>query len=151
VPIYQKLLQIVAIVSGHIFLGPELCRRPEYLHASINYTVDLFIAVRKLKAWNEWLRPIGQYFVPELSKITEHRQKAQDFLIPIIQERRAAFKKGEEEPDDMLQWMIAKAEEQNITDVALAETQLTLSLAAIHTTTSKQNPNAVYYLKLPSG
>ncbi|KAI0129663.1 ent-kaurene oxidase [Xylariales sp. AK1849] len=135
VAIYQKLLHMVAIISGHIFLGPELCRREEYLHASINYTVDLFIAVRKLKEWNPWLRAIGQYFTPELKKVAEHRRKAKDFLLPIIRDRKAAMKKGEEMPDDMLQWMINKAEAQHVTDEGLAEVQLTLSLAAIHTTT----------------
>lgn len=134
-PVYQKLLRIVAIVSGHIFLGPELCRREEYLYASINYTVDVFVAVRKLKAWHYLLRPIGRFFVPELKKITEHRERARAFLLPIIRERKAAMEKGAEVPDDMLQWMINKAGGFNTSDEELADTQLTLSLAAIHTTT----------------
>lgn len=134
-PIYQKLLKIVAIVSGHIFLGPDLCRREEYLYASINYTVDVFIAVRKLKAWNSMLRPIGKFFIPELTTIQEHRKKARAFLVPIIQQRRKALSNGEQVPDDMLQWMINKAAEFKVSDEDLADTQLTLSLAAIHTTT----------------
>jgi hypothetical protein len=143
--IYQKLLQIVAIVSGHIFLGPELCRRKEYLHASINFTVDVFAAVRQLKKWNMMLRPIVQYFIPELRTLAQHRQNATTFLQPIVKERREAMRNGKDTPDDMLQWMIAKAEGQNLTDKFLAEMQLGLSLAAIHTTTSK------LYSKLPSG
>lgn len=133
--IYQKLLRIVAIVSGHIFLGPELCRREEYLYASINYTVDLFAAVRKLKAWNSLVRPFVQYFVPELAKIAEHRKKAREFLLPVIRERRETMKNGGEVADDMLQWMINKADEFKVSDEELADTQLTLSLASIHTTT----------------
>ena len=48
VVVYQKLLPIVAIISGNIFLGPDLCRSESYLHHSINYTVDLFTAISKL-------------------------------------------------------------------------------------------------------
>ena len=37
--VYQKLLPIVAIISGNIFLGEELCRSESYLYHSIHYTV----------------------------------------------------------------------------------------------------------------
>ncbi|ORY61450.1 ent-kaurene oxidase [Pseudomassariella vexata] len=133
--IYEKLLRVVAIVSGRIFLGPDLCRREEYLNSSINYTVDLFRGVRKLKLWNDWLRPIGQYFTPELHTISEHRRKAKEFLQPIIRERRDMIREGKELPDDMLQWMIKDAEDYSLSDEDLAEAQLGVSLAAIHTTT----------------
>ncbi|KAK3937790.1 cytochrome P450 [Diplogelasinospora grovesii] len=140
--INQALLRIVAIVSGHIFLGPELCRREEYLHASINYTVDVFKAVRALKKWPTVIRPFGAWFTPELASIKEHKQRAKEFLIPIIQERRAMMARGEEMPDDMLQWMLEKSvpghnpttETKMEDDAEMAFLQLTLSMAAIHTT-----------------
>ncbi|ETS77988.1 hypothetical protein PFICI_10050 [Pestalotiopsis fici W106-1] len=136
VTIHQKFLRIVAIVSGQIFLGPELCRKEEYLYASINYTVDVFAAIRKLKAWHHLLRPVAQYFIPEIKTLNEHRIKAREFLLPIIKERKAAAAAGQELPDDMLQWMINKADEFQFSDQELADTQLTLSLAAIHTTSA---------------
>lgn len=136
---YQQLLKIIAIVSGSVFIGPDLCRREEYLHASINYTVDAFRAIGKLKKWHKLLRPIGQYFTPELKKIEEHRQKAREFLVPVISQRRAIMKNGGQLPDDMLQWMMFKAEKLNISDVQLADAQLSLSMAAIHTTTNAAN------------
>lgn len=45
------------------------------------------------------------------------------------------MKKGDEGPDDLLQWMIRKAPTYDMTDQDLAQMQLTLSMAAIHTTT----------------
>lgn len=45
------------------------------------------------------------------------------------------MKKGQEGPDDLLQWMIRKAPTYNMSDQDLAQMQLTLSMAAIHTTT----------------
>lgn len=133
--VYSAVARMVAIVSGRIFLGSELCRKEEYIHASINYTIDVFRAISELKKWSPWTRFIGQYFVPELKTVFEHRRKAQEFLSPIIHERRQLMAKGEELPDDMLQWMLNKSTEDELPDTALANLQLGLSLAAIHTTT----------------
>lgn len=134
--INQRLLRIVAIVSGHIFLGPELCRREEYLHASIDFTVDVFAAVRALKRWPKILRPVAaRFFTPQLDRVKDHRVKAKEFLVPIIQQRKAMMKQGAEMPDDMLQWMLDKSDSHNVKDDAeMAFMQLTLSMAAIHTT-----------------
>ncbi|KAK9416187.1 putative Ent-kaurene oxidase [Seiridium unicorne] len=133
--VYQKLLRIVAIVSGNIFLGPELCHRDEWISSAITYTVDLFTAIGKLKQWKSWTRPIGQYFIPELKSVHEHRRKARAFLEPVIAERRKMMKEGKKLPDDMLQWMMYKTAEYKVSDDDLSLIQLNLSLAAIHTTT----------------
>lgn len=136
VNISSALLKMVAIISGHIFIGPELNRSEAYLHASINYTMDLFSAAAQLKTWPQALRSIGQYFVPEIKPVHDHRRRAKEFLIPVIRERRQRQVDGDEAPSDVLQWMMNKAEKFNVTDDGdLAEAQLTLSLAAIHTTT----------------
>lgn len=45
------------------------------------------------------------------------------------------MKRGDARSDDLLQWMIQKAPAYNMTDKDLAQMHLTLSMAAIHTTT----------------
>lgn len=132
---YSTLLRIVAIVSGAIFIGGDLCRSEEYLKSSIGYTLDFVGAVSGLKRWSKRWRWLGSYFVPEVKKLFAERKKAHDFLEPIIAKRRAAMKAGEDMPDDTLQWMIEKAAKFNLSDDELAESQLNLSMAAIHTTT----------------
>lgn len=133
--VYQKLLYMVAVISGSIFIGPDLCRREEWVTSAITYTVDVFQAISKLKQWHTWTRPIGQYFIPELKSVHEHRRKAKAFLAPVIAERRKLMKEGKQLPDDMLQWMMNKTAEYDITDGDLCQVQLDLSMAAIHTTT----------------
>ncbi|EUC40519.1 hypothetical protein COCMIDRAFT_41156 [Bipolaris oryzae ATCC 44560] len=119
VNINQKLLRIVAIASG------------------INYTVDLFVAIRALKKWPKPIRWIGAYFTPSLKLIQEHRKKAIEFLGPVIQRRKEVMAGGGKIPDDVLQWTINKAAKFNRdTTEDIAYTQLTLSLAAIHSTSS---------------
>ncbi|KAI1860426.1 hypothetical protein JX265_009825 [Neoarthrinium moseri] len=134
--IYQKMLRIVAVASGNIFIGPDLCRSEEWIVPAITYTVDLFTAIGKLKQWRWWTRPIGQYFIPEIESLHQHRRKAVEWLEPVVAKRRQMMeKKGYEAPDDMLQWMMNKGHEFNVSDNSLALIQLNLSLAAIHTTT----------------
>lgn len=133
--VYSKLLRIVAIVSGNIFLGPELCRREEWVNSAITYTVDMFTGIGKLKQWSPWTRFIGQYYVPELKSVSEHRRKCREFLAPVIAERRQQMKKGAQMPDDMLQWMMNKSADYKLVDDELSLIILNLSLAAIHTTT----------------
>lgn len=126
---------MVAIVSGAIFIGDELCHSEEYIEASIGYTMDFIGAVDNLKKWRRGLRWFGRYFTPEVGKLFADRKKAHAFLEPIIAQRRAAMKAGQEMPDDALQWMLSSIDKFGLSDAELAETQLGMSLAAIHTTT----------------
>ncbi|KAI1100328.1 cytochrome P450 [Jackrogersella minutella] len=133
--VYQTMLRMVATISGAIFIGPELCRSDDYLKASIGYTLDFINAVSKLKQWRGQWRWLGRYFTPEVDKLFTERKKAHAFLRPVIEQRRAAMAAGRELPDDTLQWMLNKVDEFGLSDDKLAETQLNLSMAAIHTTT----------------
>lgn len=94
------------------------------------------IGVGNLKQWHAWLRPFAaRFFVPELEHIWAHRRTVNEILVPVIRERKEAMKVGDEGPDDLLQWMIRKAPAYSMTDQDLAQMQLTISMAAIHTTT----------------
>ena len=138
VNINSKLLRIVAMASGRIFVGPELCRDEAYLDASINYTVDLMTAVHILQFTPPWLRPIVARFLPQVKKLHRRIQEADDFLRPVVAARRreAAENPDYQKPDDMLQWIIDSQQKFGAKDdKELAKNQLGISFAAIHTTT----------------
>ncbi|KAL8367125.1 hypothetical protein RB595_008885 [Gaeumannomyces hyphopodioides] len=154
VNIYQKLLRIVAIVSGRIFLGPELCHDEGYIEAAINYTVELFGARTALVQIKPWLRPFRAPFLPEVRQLRVREEKFNAVIQPIVRARREAERNdpGYVKPDDMLQWTldgkakdVAKGAAAEMTDRQLAKLQLSLSLAAIHTT-SMMVTNAFYDL-----
>jgi hypothetical protein len=133
------LVRIIAIVSGYIFLGPELCRNEEYMRLSCGYTVDAFTCVMILRALPTWVRGIAKWFIPHYYRIGDYRKRVRNFLVPIIKERRDALSKpGYEAPDDLLQWTINKASrfDEIKSDDDIAQMQLRLSLAAIHTTST---------------
>ena len=134
--IFAKLLRIVAMVSGRIFVGPELCRDERYLDAAINYTVDLVNAAHEVAAISQWLRPFLAPFHPSVAKVQKRVAEAVALLKPVVIERQEAARNGVEKPDDMLQWLIDDQVAQGQTDAkALAKMQLGISFAAIHTTT----------------
>lgn len=140
VNVFPKLLRVVAIVSGLAFVGPDMYRQEEYITNSITFTVDLFGAIAKLKAWPNWgpVRAIAARFIAPVKRLHMHRQKAFDYFIPRIQERRKATAGQDdgEKPKDMLQWMLNKADKFDIKqDEEIAMVLILLGVAAIHTTT----------------
>ncbi|KAI0556086.1 cytochrome P450 [Xylaria curta] len=135
VNIHSKLLRIVAMVSGRIFIGPELCRDEKYLDSAINYTIEVMTAQRAVVRMHPWLRPFLASRLPEIKKLEQRKKIAREFLKPMIDARKLAASSATDGPDDMLQWLINNQPKfpdmhsQNLVDV-----QLGLSFAAIHTT-----------------
>ncbi|CAK7217407.1 hypothetical protein SCUCBS95973_003141 [Sporothrix curviconia] len=147
VVIHQKLLRIVAMVSGFVFIGPELCRTEKYLDTAINYTMDVMHAQRAVQQMKPWMRPFLSGRLPQLKKLYQRIAEADEFMRPVINLRKKVTADTDaEKPDDMLQWLIEAlpkypdANSQNLTKV-----QLGLSFAAIHTTTLAAT-NAFYNL-----
>ncbi|KAI1332483.1 cytochrome P450 [Xylariaceae sp. FL0255] len=134
VKIHRKLLRIVAIVSGSVFIGSDLCRDEKYLDASIMYTVHFSNAMVDLKKWHPKMRWLGRWFTPAVTNLYKERRKACAFLIPIVSKRRAAIAAGDDVPENALTWMCKKADKNNLTDEDIANLQLNLSMAAIHST-----------------
>ncbi|KAI1260172.1 ent-kaurene oxidase [Xylariaceae sp. FL1019] len=134
VKMHRILLRIIAIVSGSVFIGPEYCRDETYLDASIMYTVHFSNAMIGLKKWHPKLRWFGRLINPAVKNLYQERKKACAFLIPVVQNRRAAIAAGDDVPDNVLTWMCKKADSNNLTDENLANLQLNLSMAAIHST-----------------
>ncbi|KAK1999549.1 cytochrome P450 [Colletotrichum falcatum] len=147
VKIMDKLMRIIAMASGRVFVGPELCRNEDYIDAAINYTVDVMKALRKVSNMRPWMRPFFAPRKPEVRNVQKRIAKAVDFLKPIVQSRREASGDPDyQKPDDMLQWMIEAQEKSgDKDDKKLARYQLGISFAAIHTT-SLTATNTLYTL-----
>ncbi|KAF1935949.1 ent-kaurene oxidase [Clathrospora elynae] len=144
--INQRLVDVIAKVSGRIFVGPELCEDPEYLDSGVNYTLDLMSAVQAIKKLRPWLKPFLAPRLPETIQLRKREQHAAEFLQPIVLERITAKKNDAnwQEPDDMLQWMINRSKGADSYE-QIAQYQLTLIFAAIHTTTMTTT-NTLYTL-----
>ncbi|KAJ4286358.1 hypothetical protein N0V88_008064 [Collariella sp. IMI 366227] len=134
VNIRERLLRIVSLASGRIFVGPEISRTEEYLDATINYTVELMTARDAVDGMRPWLRPFLANRLPEIKKLDQRLVQADKLLQPIVA-ARAAMKVGEK-PNDMLQWIMDSQDKfHEFSTRELARMQLHVSFAAIHTTT----------------
>ncbi|KAL1838832.1 hypothetical protein VTJ49DRAFT_2189 [Mycothermus thermophilus] len=134
VNINQKLLRIVALVSGRVFIGTELSRSEEYLDAAINYTVELMNARNAVEKVRSWMRPFVAHRLPEVKALRERLAAADRFMRPVVAARQKMS--DDEKPNDMLQWIMdGQIKFKQYTTEELARLQLALSFAAIHTTT----------------
>ena len=102
VKINSKLVNMVAKITGRIFVGPELCRNKEYLDSAINYPTELVSAAQAVKQTRPFLRPWLAPRLPEVRKLDETERKAKQMLEPIIQARRDAQANDPDwqQPDD---------------------------------------------------
>jgi cytochrome P450 len=141
------LLNVVAQVSGRIFVGEELCRHQPYLDTAINYTVNLMEAVRAITDVPAWKRSMTVASLPEVQKLRQHETDGFAMFVPIIQSRlKAREDSNNPQRDDLLQWSIDRLAEKGMIDPqTLARYQLTITFAAIHTTTLSTT-NALYSL-----
>lgn len=135
--INSKLLRIVAQVSGRVFIGLDLCREEDWITTTIQFTLDVFAGAQAIKKWRPWLRPFVYRFIPELRRLYQLKKNARRFMVPVLKARKEAqLKEDYQKPDNFLQWLDNRATRfdakslENQTSI-----QLSLSLAAIHTTT----------------
>jgi cytochrome P450 len=134
VNINRKLLRIVALVSGRVFIGEELSRTEEYLDMSINYTLELMAARRAVERMRPWLRPFLVSRLPEIRQLDSRLAQADKILQPVVSARKQLA--DSEKPDDMLQWLLDTQEKhKRYTTHDIARVQLVITFAAIHTTT----------------
>jgi ent-kaurene oxidase len=122
-----------------MFGGTDLSRHKEWVDATINFAVDGFIGAQAIKKYPPFIRPLARYWIPELSKISQHHATARRVIVPILKARKAQKTK----PTDFLQWMLESAQGAEAEEEFIASIQLKLSFAAIHT--SAAAPTQILY------
>ncbi|KAF6819863.1 hypothetical protein CPLU01_12922 [Colletotrichum plurivorum] len=141
----MHLLRVVAKVSGSLFVGRDLAWTEAYIDMAINYTVESSGAVQAILSLKPWKRLFKAKSLPEVRRLRQRTEEAYHFLRPLVSSRRTAAKiPGYKKPDDMVQWLMDDGQGE-LKDEELAEVQLMLTAAAIHTT-SLTAINAFYTL-----
>ncbi|GME28683.1 putative cytochrome p450 protein [Neofusicoccum parvum] len=131
--------QIVARLSNRVFLGKKLSTSKEWLNVSIMYTVDSQIALQELQMFPPFTRWLVHWFMPSMNRCREHIRTARRIIDPEVaeryKERRNALLSGKtlEKPRDSISWQMDNA--GNV-PYDFARGQITLGVAAIHTTSA---------------
>ncbi|KAL6231982.1 hypothetical protein BDW75DRAFT_233165 [Aspergillus navahoensis] len=129
---HQQLLNAVARVSSRLFLGDRLCRDPNWIRITTEYTRNVASAFNALNTWPPVLRRLVCRFLGPVRILRRQVHEARNVLEPVLGERRALKARGEApEYTDAIEWFdeVAKGRKYNSVNA-----QLTLSFVAIHTT-----------------
>ncbi|KAK3937466.1 Dihydromonacolin L monooxygenase [Diplogelasinospora grovesii] len=134
----DDVLDLVARLSSRVFLGRDLCRNKRWLEISKSYTVDAFVGSLLLRFVPFFLRPVVYWFIPQCTALRKAIRDAHKIIDPEVARRKAivdqALAAGQKPPKvaDTIGWMYEVARGRKVDFVAA---QLSLTLAAIHTTT----------------
>lgn len=137
----HKVPYIVARMSTLVFMGEKICRDQNWISVSVNYTIDAFVAFRELRQWPSIMRPLVHWFLPATQKLRKHLTVARSLIDREIKKRELirAGKLPQEDPprtrDDALDWFEELSTAYN-QPLDLSRCQVSLSLAAIHTTSN---------------
>ncbi|TDZ32382.1 Cytochrome P450 monooygenase 1 [Colletotrichum spinosum] len=127
------LIRIVARVSSVIFLGPELCRNPDWLRITVNYTNKATSAARVLRRWPVFMYKHIHWLLPECREVRAMVAEARETIAPILASRRAQRAAGPDlEHHDALDWYESAARKMGVGYDPAAQ-QLGLSVSAILT------------------
>lgn len=130
---------MVARLSTRVFLGPVLARNARWLEIAEKYTINLIISSRLLKQVPNLLRPFVYRFIPTWRDLNRQSADARRIIAEEVERRRAKWEEDKQQGRkaaklaDSLGWM---QEVANGRPFDLAAGQLSLSFAAIHTTSS---------------
>jgi hypothetical protein len=100
VNVFGKILRIVALASGRIFVGKPLCRDEEWIKLTTNYTVDVSNAITEVRKIPSYLRPFLVPFNSSIRGAAQYRQKVAEKLKPQLNEMIEARKRLRDEDDD---------------------------------------------------
>ncbi|KAK8088499.1 cytochrome P450 [Apiospora hydei] len=134
----EGVTDLVARLSSRVFLGKDVCRNERWLQIAKTYTVDSFIASYIMRMAPTPLRFFVYWFVPQGRSIRQAVRDARQIIDPEVKRRIAAVDAaraaGLKPPKtaDTLGWMYEVARGRKVDYPA---SQLSLTMAAIHTTT----------------
>lgn len=89
-----------------------------------------------MRLFPEFIQPFISFFTPHAWKVPQNLRFAQSLIVPLVMERKAKQAVPDqpyEKPNDLLQWMMDAADDEEGQPEKLAHRQLLLTLAAIHT------------------
>lgn len=137
-PLKDSVAELVTRLSSRVFLGKPLCRNKRWLDIAQNYTVDSFIGSRLMRMAPAIFRPITYWFIPHCTRLRAQVRDARELIMPEVEKRKEraqkALEAGQKPPKtaDTIGWMYEIARGREVDYVAA---QLSLTMAAIHTTT----------------
>jgi ent-kaurene oxidase len=130
---YDSLLRWVSVISGRLFVGAPLNRDEAWIETSTKFTMEVFRCCGALLSCHWMVRPIMQYFIPEMQRLRDRFAVSKKLAQPLI-DARIEKPHLEKEDQDVVDWYRAKLplSQQNSAE-KVSKAMLKLTLAAVHT------------------
>lgn len=131
ISIKNSTLDLVARTSSRVLLGKDLCRNPRWIAIAKGYTINAFTGAFLLRLWPTLLRPIGQWFVPQLKVLRQTVRDARELIDTEIQKQARvvdeAVNEGRKPPKlvNTLRWMYQIADGRKV-DYTAAQLAFTI-------------------------
>lgn len=132
--VYQKLTNIVALLSGRVFVGRPLSRDEEWLDSTINYTMTSVKAKNACEKYPPFIRPIVGPFLKEVQDLQKHKKRGGEMLRPLLEDILKRQEMGlekreveayEDEQGTFCSWMLKYADPNvRMTPLRLANNQM---------------------------
>ena len=135
---YHVFARIVALISGRVLVGKELCRNEDWIRLSMEFSSHAFGAARTLRSGNKypWSMWLASYTEPAVEAILQRRKEAEALMKPICEARlRHKHNLDWKKPDDGIQWLLDSHSNSGESSEEVVKSQLRLTMAAIHNTT----------------
>lgn len=132
VQLYPKLVRMVALLSGRIFVGRPLSRNEEWLESSVQYSIDCDGARRALMRYPSYMRRIVAPFLPELRRLKVHKTRGGKLLEPTFKQCRERYGRekvpfNDTEQGNVMSWIFGHlegAQASSITQLTMANYQM---------------------------
>lgn len=159
--LYSKLVRLVALLSGRVFVGCPISRNEDWIESSVQYTIDCNKTCKAVLKYPSYLRKILVRFLPEIKRLKLHRQRGSKILEPIFERclekhlsEKSGFETFDTEQGHFMSWILNYLEDpSSITQLIMASYQMIckfmsrlylndiltfiqVAFASIHTTTT---------------
>jgi cytochrome P450 len=129
----DSVMRIIALVSGRIFVGPELNRNDEYVSTLVGFAVRNMMVTTSMRKYPAWLRPLAEHWDANVKKVNESIEVMGRLIEPLVEARHGSGK----EHNDMLAWAMACCPPDRSTDLRWqAMYMLQIGTASIHVTST---------------
>lgn len=83
--VFNVSLQICSQVLGRFFVGPLLCKSPEWENLTVAWSRDVSTSMKAVSKLPSVLRPLLARWLPECRRVAADKKEACRLLLPIIQ------------------------------------------------------------------
>ncbi|OTA55558.1 cytochrome P450 [Hypoxylon sp. EC38] len=128
--------KLMGRVTSRLFLSVPICRDPNWLQLQLDLVKAIFETTVIMRNLPRFTHPVVGAVLPSRRRLLRCMDGLHSFLIPLIEERRAREKMqgpSNERPNDVMQWMMELANEEESEPSNLANRFVYTILGSVQT------------------